>query len=155
MNFLKKVLFVYLIFGAISLFADQDKIDLDRLFKEQLDSQKHMLVFFHMNYCPYCTRMKNQTLQNEKIRKIIEKDFVFVHINIDEKASVILQNKSYSAKAFSQSLDIDFYPTTIFYTQEKELIYTARGYRSVEEFEKILQFIQTKAYEDIDFFEYK
>ena len=66
-----------------------------------------------------------------------------------------MNNKSYTTQEFSDYLDIDFFPTILFYDKEKDIVYTARGHRKIKKFKKILNFIKTKSYENIDFFDYK
>ena len=130
-------------------------ININELINKIQKNDKHIMVFFHMNHCPYCIRMKKGTLKNHTIQKMIEKDFIFTHVNIDEKSEIVFENKTYSAKEFADYLDIDFFPTILFYDKEKEIIYTARGHRKVKKFKKILKFITTKSYENIDFFDYE
>lgn len=155
MSFLKKLIFLSLILSNTFLYADHKLINIDDLVNKTLKNDKHVMVFFHMNYCPYCIRMEKGTLKNHTVKKIIEKDFIFTHVNTDEESEIIFENKSYTTQEFSDYLDIDFFPTVIFYDKEKDIVYTARGHRKVEKFKKILRFIKTKSYENVDFFDYK
>ena len=152
---LKYTIFSLLLFTNSTLFAKSDIINLDELFKQNSASHKHIMVFFHMNHCPYCERMDKSTLQDTKIQNILQKKFIFIDINTDEKKSVLFHNKLFTQKEFAHSLDIDFYPTVVFFDTEKEIIYTAKGLRKIDKFKKILRFIHTKSYEEGDFFDFK
>jgi len=155
MIFFKKLLLIFLFLSNSLLFADHSIINIDELTNKIQKNDKHIIVFFHMNYCPYCTRMEKRTLADQTIKKMIGKDFIFTHINIDQQSKIIFENKTYSTKEYADYLDIDFFPTTLFYDKEKEIVYTARGYRKIKKFKRILDFIKTKSYENIDFFDYK
>ena len=108
-----------------------------------------------MNYCPYCIRMEKGTLKDKIIQEMIEKDFICIDVNTDQKSKIIFENKTYSTKEFANYFDIDFFPTVLFFDKEKEIVYTVRGHRKVKKFKKILKFITTKSYENMDFFDYE
>ena len=155
MKSFKYFLLIVLFFVNTNLFANNTSINIDKLLTNKDFINKHVIVFFHMNHCPYCTRMEHSTFKNKNIQKMIKKYFVFIDINTDENTNVIFNKKKYNTKEFTDHLEINFFPTTIFIDNKKDIVYTARGLRKVNKFTKILQFIQTKSYEDIDFFEYK
>jgi len=98
--------------------------------------------------------MDNRTLKNSVIQKIVKKSFTFIDINIDEKETILFNKKLYTYKEFAEFYDIDFYPTIIFLDDEFEITYTSRGYRKIKKFQKILEYIETKSFEKIDFFDY-
>jgi len=152
---IKKILLVLFLLSHTFVFAKQTSLNLDLLFKNTDLSNKHVVVFFHMSHCPYCERMDKSTLANDAIQTMLQKDFIFIDINTDEKQSVLFNNKIYTKKEFAHSIDVDFFPTVVFFDKEKEIIYTARGLRKVDKFKKILRFIQTKSYEENAFFDYK
>ena len=98
--------------------------------------------------------MENKTFQDKKVKKLIGDSFIFVDINIDDNEKVLFNGISYSKKDFAHSLDVDFYPTVVFLDKNAEITYTARGYRKIMKFKKILKYIQTQSFEKVDFFDY-
>ncbi|VAY87092.1 Thioredoxin [hydrothermal vent metagenome] len=126
-------------------------LDIDKLLTKNT-TNKPLLIFFHMDYCLYCLKMKNITLKNHKITTKIKKSFIFVYLNVDHVKKVKYKNTIVSNKSFLKKFDINLYPTVIFVSPEDDLLYTARGFRNSEKFLKILKFIETKSYEDLDFY---
>ena len=55
---------------------------------------------------------------------------------------------------FAHKLEVTFFPTILFLDNENEITYTARGFRSIEKFQHILNFMKTNSFEDMSFFEY-
>lgn len=148
---MNKIVFIVIInFFISNLFADNKIINFDLINNQE----KQTIVFLHMNNCGYCNRMKQITLQDEKIKKTIKESFSFVSINIDESDSIHFNNKIYKNRDFAYSLEVSFFPTILFLDSENEVIYTARGFRSIEKLQHILNFMRTNAFEDMSFFEY-
>ena len=135
----------------ISLFATSI-IDLDRLKKKD---GKHTILFFHMNYCPYCERFISVSLNNPNIKEQIKKDFNYIDININEDGDIKFDSFKGDKYHFSQYFDINFYPTILFLDNNNEIVYTMRGYRDQKTFKNILRYIKTKSYNDLDFVDYK
>ena len=99
--------------------------------------------------------MENRTFENQKVQELLKKHFIYLDINIDYNTEIFFNKKRYLEKSFAESVDVDFYPTVLFFDENYDVIYTSRGYRDSKKFEKILHFIKTKSYEKIDFFDYK
>ena len=149
---LKKSLFIGILIVQLfsNLWADEKTINLNTL----KTNNKQIMVFFHMNNCGYCNRMDKQTFQDFTIKQTIEKEFLMIDINIDEEIKITLNNKTYSARDFASYYEVHFFPTVIFLDDENEISYKARGFRSVEKFQHILNFMKTKSFENMSFFEY-
>ena len=145
-----KYLLISLFILFSNLFANEQIINFDTIKKEG----KQTMIFFHMNHCSYCERMKNQTLQDEDIKESIKKHFLLIDINISNQYRIIFNNKTYTTKKFTDELDVAFFPTILFLDTENEITYKARGYRTIEKFEHILNYMRTKSYEEMSFFEY-
>ena len=145
-----KYLLISLFILFSNLFANEQIINFDTIKKDG----KQTMIFFHMNHCSYCERMKNKTLEDKNIKKIIQKDFLFVDINISDQYTIIFNNKTYSIKEFTKEIEVEFFPTILFLDEENEIIYKARGYRTIEKFQHILNYMKTKEFEEMSFFEY-
>ncbi|WP_412724113.1 thioredoxin family protein [Arcobacter sp. 15-2] len=98
--------------------------------------------------------MKKITLKDVKIQKTVQTNFTFSSINIDESDTIIFNNKTYTNKDFAHKLEVNFYPTVLFLDSKNEIVYKARGFRSTEKFQHILNFMITNAFEEMSFFEY-
>ena len=135
--------------------AKTNEINLNAIIDKSIKNNKHPLLFFNMTHCGYCKRMKNRTFKNSNVSKRLSKNFTFIDINIDHLGKIVFNKKNYSHKEFTNIIDVDFYPTVLFFDQNYDVIYTSRGYRNSEKFNKILKFIETKAYKKVDFFDFE
>lgn len=144
---------IFCLFSQIK--AKDAPLNINTLIDKATNQNKQTLIFFHMNHCGYCKRMEKRVFKNPEIQKNLKKKFLFTDINIDDNDKVIFNTQTYSKRDFAHSLDIDFFPTVLFLDENYDITYTVRGYRDRKKFKKILQFIQTKSYETIDFFDYK
>lgn len=151
-----KFLFLVLFLATICLEinANNTTLNINNIINNATNSNKQVMVFFHMSHCGYCKRMKNRTLNNPQIKNYMDKNFVLIDINIDDHEKVLFNNISYSKQDFADQLEVDFFPTVIFFDEEAEITYMARGYRKIQKFQKILKFIHTKSFEKVDFFDY-
>jgi len=150
-----KILFICLLLVYSSVYANEQEINLNTIIDNAVKEKKQIAVFFHMTHCGYCKRMKNRTLQDPQIQAIMKKSFVLVDVNIDHKESVQFNNIRHSKKEFAHSIDVDFFPTVLFFDENYDVIYTVRGYRDSKKFKQILQFIETKSYDSMDFFDFE
>ena len=148
------ILFLFMIAMCLNINASSAVLDINHIINDASKNKKQVMIFFHMTHCGYCERMKNRTLTNPQVKSYIDKHFVFIDINIDDKEKVLFKNISYSKKDFADDLDIDLFPTVVFFDEDAEITYTARGYRKIKKFQKVLEFIHTKSFETIDFFDY-
>jgi len=73
---------VFILLVIMFSISGADDIKIDTILNEAKKSHKHMLIFLHRPNCPYCERMIEFTLDDEKIAHKIKKDFIFVDINI-------------------------------------------------------------------------
>ena len=151
-----------LFFCIVSIFclfsqleAKDYPLNINNLIDTATNQNKQILIFFHMDHCGYCKRMEKRVFKNTEIQNNLKKNFLFVDINIDDKGTVYFNKKTYSKRDFAHSVDVDFFPTVLFLDENYDITYTVRGYRDREKFKKILQFIQSKSYETIDFFDYE
>lgn len=132
-------------------------IDIDNLSQKAEEEHKHVLLFFHKFGCGFCEKMRDVTLDDEKVENMIEKYFIFVDIGIDDEGQVKHKNFKGTKHDYAKSLEISFYPTVGFVDGNNSIVYGVIGYRGVESFLKALQYIETESYKlmDLDAFETK
>lgn len=145
---------IFIISISLNLEANDKVLNINNLVKNTTAKNKQVMIFFHMTHCGYCKRMKNRTLANPEIKSFMDEHFVLIDINIDDNEKVLFNNVNYSKKDFADNLDIDLFPTVVFFDEDDEITYTARGYRGIKKFQKILEFIHTKSFKKVDFFDY-
>ena len=147
----KLLILLLLIFSL----ANAEDANLDSLVAQAEKENKHLLVFFHQPYCGYCRRMINNTLNNNAVKAKIQKDFIYVDIDIRENGTVLLNDFKGSKREFARYLDYDAYPSTVFIDKHGEMIYAQAGYQDEEYFLKILYYISSVSYDDMGIEEFK
>ncbi len=146
-----KLKLLLLVFLFTFSFAKDSIVNIDQISKEAKEQKKDVLIFFHMTYCPYCVRMIDNTFSDKVAKKKMEKDFIFVDVNIDDKDKISYKEFKGSKKEFSKKLSISFYPTVVFIDGSNEIVYALKGYRGIDTFNHVLDYIKTKAYLQTDF----
>jgi len=157
----KTVIKAFLLILTLQLFLQAEVIDIDNLVNKAKKSDKHLLVWLHKTDCGYCENMREFTLENETIKDFIDENFIFVHINVYEKGTVKYQNFSGNSLEFAKEIDFNFYPSSLFFDDEGDIIFAEVGFvdnkkmPNEKRFYKILNFIKSKSYEKSDFADYK
>lgn len=125
-------------------------VNLNKILDTANKSNKHLFVWFHKDGCGYCERMRKFTLDDEKVKHFIDKKFYFVHLNVSKNDRVSYKNFSGNTREFAKHMGFDFYPTSLFFSKDT-LVHKVFGYRDEVEFYKILKYIQTKSYKQVDY----
>ncbi len=146
--FIKKLILTLLTVISISFAND---INLDLLVIEAKKTNKHILVYLHTNGCPYCNKMEEFTFDDDVVNTAIEKDFIFVDINVKDEGFISFKDFKGSKLEFAKLIDFDMYPSSLFFNQDGELVYDEVGYRDEDKFLEILQLVNTKAYIGIEY----
>ncbi len=129
LNKIFKLLFLLLL--AINLQAVELKryLNYDEAISTAIKEHKKVLMFVFSSHCPWCLKMKKTTLQDDKISKYINKNFVFLMINRD--------SKEYPEKFKAQMV-----PTTHFIDPKTQTsLYSTVGYLKPDMYIEELTFI--------------
>lgn len=151
---MKKIVFLMFMIVALGVFssAKDGVINIDQIaLQEAKKEKKHILVFFHMTHCPYCVKMIDNAFSDKVAKMKMEKDFIFVDVNIDDDDLIQYSDFKGGKKDFSKSLSISFYPTVVFIDGNNEIVYALKGYRDTSTFNHILDYITKKSYKEMDF----
>ena len=136
-------------------------INLDNIITTAKKEQKHLLVWLHKTDCGYCENMREFTLENEVVESFLDKNFIFVHINEYEKDSVKYKEFRGNGLEFAKDIGYNFYPASLFFVDDGEMIFTEVGFIDSDKnpnekrFYKILNYIKSNAYENIEYSDYK
>jgi thioredoxin-related protein len=151
----------FLIVLTLQLMLHAKTINIDAPIDTAKKNDKHLFVWLHKTDCGYCENMREFTLENERVSAFIKKHFIFVHINVYEKETIQYQDFSGDSKAFAQEIGYDFYPTSLFFDEDKEVVFAEVGYVDSDKnpnekhIYKVLNFIQSKSYKTMEFEDYK
>jgi len=147
-----RTLFTFL---SIFIISSANDINIDTIINKAKISHKHVLIFLHRPNCGFCDTMINVTLPNEKIVKKIKKNFIFVDIDIGDNGDVIFDDFKGSKQEFAKLLGYNFYPSSVFIDENEDVVYGEQGRKYEEQFFKILRFVESYSYENMDIEEFK
>lgn len=146
---------LFLLFFSSSLCSDTKNIHIDQLSLQAKKENKHLLLFFHKEGCGFCEKMIYETLDDSEIEDAIDKYFIFVDIGIDDEGSIEHRDFAGSKHRYAQSLEIGFYPTVGFVDANNSIVYGAIGYRDIEIFSLLLQYIYSGEYKIMEWEDFK
>ena len=136
-------------------------IDINSLIAKAKQSDKHLFVWLHKTGCGYCENMREFTLENEVIAEYVKRHFIFEHINVSENDTVKYQDFIGNSQDFVEEIGYNFYPSSLFFDESGEIIIAEVGFVDTkknpneEHMYKILNFVNSKIYKNIDFIDYK
>jgi len=117
---------------------------------------KHVLLFFHLNACPYCNITVNQQFQKEPLKSFMQEHFDSIEINVKGDRDIALSEEvSLTERALADYLKIRGTPTILLLDSDNKVVLRLSGYRSVEALQQAFNFVQQKAYMKTTFSEYK
>jgi len=124
-------------------------LDIAEDVEEAKDENKHLMLYMHLTGCPYCYKMVEEGFKNNANTQIIKDNFDVVAINIRGNKEVALsEDLTMTEEEVRNHYKVNFTPTIVFLDQNNKLVYKVNGYRSVENFKHILNFVKTRAYQN-------
>jgi len=118
-----------LVWSAFAL-ASQFETDIDKAFQLAQKSNRPLLISFFGVWCPPCNELEEIVFESTKfIEK--SKNFTLLKVDADKKESWTLKNK----------YKVGGYPTLVFTDPKGKEIYRVVGFRSIDEFMKIMDLV--------------
>lgn len=136
--------------GVASIHPDWFKesfLDIAEDAEEAAAEGKHVILFMHLNNCPYCAKMADENFANAPYTPFIRENFDVIQINIKGDREVAFDaNTSVTEKELAKLLKVRYTPTILFLNQDNKTVLRLNGYRSVPAFKHALDYVQQKAY---------
>jgi thioredoxin-related protein len=146
-------LFLFIFAFNISLFARN--IDIDAVVKNSVTKNKYLFVFLHRTDCGYCESMLTFTLDDDPVKDLIKKDFIYLHINISEDDVVRYKGFVGNGRDFAKHVGYNIYPSSLFLDNTGEMIFAVAGYQDKDQFLDILKYIDSGAYKTMGYQSFK
>ena len=146
-------LFLFIILFNSSLFARN--IDIDAIVKNSVKNDEHLFIFLHRTDCGYCESMLMFTLDDDPVKELINKDFIYLNINISEDDIVKYKNYKGSGRDFAKYVGYNIYPSSLFLDSSKEIVYAIPGYQDKDQFLLILKYVNSGAYKTMGYQSFK
>ncbi len=123
---------------------------------EESKKDRYVLIYFHQNGCPYCSKLVNDNFHNEKFVTKLRKNFAVIDINMWGNKEVIdWTGREFDEKSFAKFMNIQFTPSLLFLEANGNVIIRLNGYQSVAKMNIVLDYIIGKHYEKTNFANYR
>ena len=117
---------------------------------------KHIMVFLHLDECPYCDRVINENFISGRNREIIEENFDSIGINILGDLDVTwIDGESYTEQQLARHLNVIATPTMVFVDLSGNKVLQLNGYRDSESIRHALEYVEGKYYQQQSFADYQ
>ena len=123
--------------------------------KEAEKNNKHVVLFMHLEGCPYCSRMLDENFRSGNAKNYIQNNFDVLAINILGDREVVWdENTTYIEKTFARELKVHFTPTIVFLNSDGQAVLQLNGYRKPAAFMQALNYVKDRKYLEISFSDY-
>lgn len=119
-------------------------LDLREDAAEAVAANKHLIIFMHLNGCPYCAKMLTKVFEGDK--DYIQKHFDSIAINIKGARTVTVNGSELTEKAYASKLRVVFTPTVIFLNGDAKPVFRINGYWNKQMFRHALEFVASSSY---------
>ena len=114
---------------------------------EASEADKHVLLFFQLNGCPYCDRMLTESFKAEPTKSFIQTHFDSIAVNIKGDRDIAFNDEiEVTEKELSEALAVWSTPAILFMDENNKTVVRVNGYRAPERFRQVLEFVSTRAY---------
>ncbi|MBK5102707.1 MAG: thioredoxin fold domain-containing protein [Burkholderiales bacterium] len=116
---------------------------------------KQVMVFLHLDECPYCARMLAENFDSGANREFVQKHFDVIAVNVQGSLSLNwTDGATYTEKTLARHLKTIATPTIVFLDQDGGNVLQLTGYRDPAAFRLALEFVQSKSYRKQSFAAY-
>jgi len=131
-------------------------MDMQEDVEEAKESDKHVMLFMTLKFCPYCTKMlKNNFIEGAELQPYIKENFDVIAIDIKgSKEITVTEDLTLTEKEYAKHLNVQYTPTILFLNQNNEVVVRVNGYRSSKNFKYILDFVKNKEYKNMKLTDY-
>lgn len=163
MQKLRAPLFVTLFVSVLSFgFAFSEDGDSKKIkwrsFAEAIEKgkaeNKMIVVDFYTDWCSACKLMDKNTYGNSDVISYAGKNLIMTKVDAESNDKTKFRGKEYSYRQLAMGFGVRAYPTTVFITPKGEFLTDIKGYIPADKFIPILEFLDGKHYENMEFEEY-
>ena len=131
-------------------------LDISEDIEEATEKNKHFMIFLDFEGCPYCSKMLKESFEEDnKTSQFIKNNFDVIELNVKGSRELTwVDGDVLTEKDLTEKLKIQYSPTLLIFNSNKDIVARVNGYRNSKDFQYILDFIQTKSYEKMDFTSY-
>jgi len=127
-------------------------LDIAEDVEEAAEGDRHIILFMHLNDCPYCHKMVEDNFKNSEMSSFIQNNFDVIAINIKGDREVAFNEKlTVTEKRLAKMVKVRYTPTILFLSKNNEIVLRINGYRSARSFAHALNFVKQQQYKKMVF----
>jgi thioredoxin-related protein len=153
---MKRILFYLSVCFGISApqfsFSQVNSVGFEQIDSLQKCEKRPVLIFLHTSWCTYCVAMKNTTLADAGVVKLLNQKFYFVTMDIEEKRDISFHGHIFRYKPTGTNTGVHqlaeqlgtingqlAYPALCFLNADYEITYQREGYVRPKELLAVLE----------------
>lgn len=114
---------------------------------EARERGRHVMIFLHLDDCPYCARLLQENFVSGDNHDFMRKHFDVIAINVRGSLDVRwTDGATYTEKALAEHLKIRGTPTIIFLDPDAKMVLRIAGYREPRALRAALDHVQSRSY---------
>jgi len=113
--------------------------------------QKKIIVDVYTDWCTWCKKLEREVYTDARIGDVVNEYFYVVRINAESEEEIIFNGRKIKMSELSSSFGVKTYPSTVFIDSNGQTIGQQSGYMEVEVFEKLLAYVGSSAYKNLQF----
>ncbi|HEY7658785.1 MAG TPA: thioredoxin fold domain-containing protein [Burkholderiales bacterium] len=123
---------------------------------EARKQNRHVMVFVHLDDCPYCARMLQESFVSGENRDFIQRHFDVVAVNVRGSLEVRwIDGVSYTERGLTTHLKVIGTPTLLFLGEDGGIALRLNGYRDPAALRAALEYVQSRSYHSQPFTAYR
>ena len=169
MKFIQKLTIILAVFISFNVVAKEGKIiggadyeipawftdsflDISDDVEDASDENKSVLLYFHLDGCPYCDAMLVQNFKSGDNLEFIQKHFSAIAVNLKgDREITMTEDETLLEKELSQKLKVQYTPTIIFFGEDGKQVFRTNGYRTPKAFRHVLEYVVSQSYKNSTF----
>ncbi|HOJ88729.1 MAG TPA: thioredoxin fold domain-containing protein [Pseudothermotoga sp.] len=136
------ILAVFVMAQSILLTDLEVAVNLSRI------EQKKLAIVFTTQTCPYCAKLKNETLTDRTVKELILANYIFAEAMFDYNKKTTAFGKPMSYSELFSAFQVNSVPVTWFFTDQATPLTYLPGYAPAQTFAQVLKYVYQELTED-------
>lgn len=123
---------------------------------EAAEAGKRVMLYFHQEGCPYCSRLVEENFTDPETRDFIIKHFDGISLNLwGDREVVSVAGRNFTEKTFAAALKVQYTPTLVFLDEQGKVALRLNGYYPPADFRSALDYVTQRLERKLSFSEYR
>ncbi len=116
---------------------------------------KHVILYFHLQGCPYCSVMMRESFIESQYTDYIKQNFDLIELDVEGGREVAMdENTNIRENALAKKLKVFSTPTILFLDHDAKVKLRLNGYRPPADFKLALDYVKNQQYTKQSFVKY-